>query len=159
MRILNGLIALLATFFMAVEPCLASEQGATSGQRPASGAFAGAYVRIPFSNSPNSSGKTRAGLKFGLSQAYRTGDASSGMRPVSVEYLDVAMLFSGRPSVTLLGRQMIDRNGRLSLEGEEDEDGGVSPWLIAGGVVVLGLGIGAYVIADRLKCRDSDDEC
>jgi hypothetical protein len=142
---------------MAAEPCIAAEIASNDASRQ-SGAFAGAYFRMPLGGERSPDNEARAGLRMGVAHVYRGVSAETAERRIEAGLVDLGIFRSGRPSLMLGGRQMIDRRGRFSLQGDED-GGGVSPWLIVGGVVVLAIGVGALVLAERLKCHDHDDEC
>jgi len=151
--------ALLAATFLAAEPCVA-QQFQPSNEPARTGAFAGLDVRIALTRRPGSAEHTRAGFRLGLSQSYRTAEAGPNTQHMNAELLNFGLYRSGRPTVQLLGRQLIDSRGKLSLDDEDGEGRGVSPWLIVAGVTVLGLGAGAIILNEQLnKCHDHDDEC
>ena len=143
---------------MAAEPCIAAEITSNEASRQ-SGAFAGAYFRMPLGGERSPDDQARTGLRIGVAHVYRGVSPGTGERRIEAGLVDLGIFRSGRPSLMLGGRQMIDQQGRFSLRGDEEGRGGASPWLIVGGVVVLAVGVGALVLADRLKCRDHDDEC
>jgi hypothetical protein len=156
MNIPGRSISMLAAMLIAAQPCAAADLALHEGARQ-SGAFAGAYVRLPLTPGKERE-EARAGVKLGVSHLYRGSSAVTGERRVEASLVDVGLFQSRKPSLLIGGRQMFDRNGRFSLQGDSG-GGGVSPWLIGAGVVLLAVGVGALVLADRLKCREHDDEC
>lgn len=147
--------AVCAAVSGAAQPCLAADASPLGGA-PRSGAFAGLYVHAPIGQPGRPRGDGQAGLRLGLSQS-----GGGARAPITADLARFGFTAGGRPALALAGRSLIDKDGRLSLDqGEEERDGGrVSPWLIAGGVLVLGIGVGALVLADRLECKPHDDEC
>ena len=149
-------IALLAASLAAAQPSMAAELVAQDAARQ-SGAFAGAYVRVPLAGERKAGNEPRAGVKLGVAHVYRGIDAATGERRIEAGLVDVGLFASGRPSLMLGGRQLVDKTARVSLEGD-DKDGGVSPWLIGAGVVILALGASALWFAEAIDC-DADEEC
>ncbi len=149
-------LTLLAALTISAQPCIAADLAAQNASRQ-SGSFAGAYLHVPLSSSKKVGDEARAGLRLGMSHLYRSGDPGGGERRIDADIVDLGLFQSGRPSLMVGGRQLLAADGHLALK--EGDGGGVSPWLIVGGVVILALGVGAVVLADRLECKDHDDEC
>lgn len=160
MKIWARSTALIAALLLTAQPCLAAELASNEfGRR--SGAFAAAYVRIPLTGRKGPSDEARAGLRLGVSQVYGSVNTGTGERRQEAGLVDLGMFRSGRPSLTVGGRQLIDKKGRLSLQGDDADGGGVSPWLIVGGVVAA-IGVGSVVWWDSKTCSRDEaigDEC
>ncbi|HEV2746865.1 MAG TPA: hypothetical protein VGW34_06155 [Allosphingosinicella sp.] len=150
--------ACAAILLGAAQPCAAAEAWGPAHERR-SGAFAGLYLRMPLGqrSAPDATGE--AGLRMGMTHVEQSAGAAGGERRLEGDLVRAGLSGAGRPALNLAGRNLIGKDGRLSLQEDGEDDNGVSPWLIAGGVVVVGLGIGALVIADRLECKPHHDEC
>ena len=148
----------LAALMIAVQPCAAADLAPQEGTRH-SGVFAGATLRVPLGQGRAPREEARAGLSFGATHVYRGTSATSGERRVQADMVELGIRRSGTASFAIGGRQLLDDKGRLRVQGDDDEDdGGISPWLIGAGVVVAALGIGYLVLLDELDCTD-EDEC
>lgn len=150
-----GTISLLAACLTSAQPAMAAEFLAQDGARH-SGGFAGAYFRVPLAGQRGAGEEPRLGVTVGVAHIYRGVDAAVGERRIEAGLVDVGLFTSGRPSLMVGGRQLVDRQGRLSLQG--DGDGGVSPWLVGAGVAVLALGGAALWWFEAIDC-DEDEEC
>ena len=153
MKLASYGLSFLAAGLVAAQPCAAAELEAGDGSRR-SGMFAGAYVRVPLGPRGPAREEARAGLSFASTHVYRGADASGGERRLQADIVDIGMFRSGRPSLMVAGRQLVDERGRLSLK----DGGGVPTWAIVVGAVVLAAGVGYLVLMERLDC-DEDEEC
>ena len=150
-------ISFVAAGLMAAQPCLAAELEPIGASRH-SGVHAGLYARLPLGPRGRTSEEPRAGLSLGATHLYRGAAASDGERRVQVNMVDLGMFSSGRPSLLVGGRQLVDSRGRLRVQGDEEDGGGIPTWAIVAGGVVLAVGVGYLVLLERFDC-DSDEEC
>jgi hypothetical protein len=156
MTIRHGLAA-AAALLLAAQPCLAAELPARDGSRH-SGVFAGAFAKLPLGSKATARDEGRVGFRLGASHVYRGAHAGLGERRIEADFVEIGMFGSGRKSLTLGGRQLVGTDGKLRLADEDGSGGGVSTWVIVGGVVVLALGVGYLVLLDAFDCTD-EDEC
>lgn len=145
------IVLLTAAGLIAAQPCAAADLAPLEGAGR-SGLYGGIYVRLPIGQSGRQ--EARTGLSFGPTRIYRTANASEGERRTQVNLVDLGIVRSGRPSLTVGGRELIDERGRLSLGGD---GGGVSPLAIVVGLVVV-AGVGYLLIREQFDC-DPDGEC
>ena len=155
--------ATAAATLMAAQPCLAAELAPGEGSFRSdaarqSGIYAGIYARVPLGQSGPRRAEPRAGLRLGPTHVYRGANASGGERRLQLDMVDVGLFRSGRPSLMVAGRQLVDREGRLRLQGEDGGGGGIPTWAIVVGGVVVAAGIGYYVLMEQFDC-DEDEEC
>jgi hypothetical protein len=146
MASLKRIVALAAAGLLAAQPCAAAELSPLEGSRR-TGLYGGIYLRLPIGPDRQNA---RTGLSFGPTRIYRT--AHGGERRTQIDLVDLGMVRSGRPSLTIGGRELIDERGRLSLRGD-----GVSPAAIVVGLVVV-AGIAYLLIREQFDC-DPEGEC
>jgi hypothetical protein len=146
------LIAFTAAGLLAAQPCAAADLAMLEGSRQ-SGLYGGIYVRLPIGQIGRDRQEARTGVSFGPTHIYRTANAGDGERRTQINVVDLGVVRSGRPSLTVGGRELIDERGRLSL----GEDGGVSPAAIVVGLIVV-AGVGYLLIREQFDC-DPDGPC
>jgi len=157
MATFKHLIALAAAATIAAQPCLAADLVADDASRE-SGMRVGLYARVPLGDSGRVREEPRAGLSFGATHIYRGINAATGERRIEANLVDIGLFRSGRPSLMLSGRQMLDESGRLRLQDDEDGGGGIPTWALVAGGLVVAAGVGYLVLLEQFDC-DEDEEC
>ena len=146
-------LLIIASLVAAPTTPAAGQSWSGSSQSAPSASF---RLRVPLGG--EEAGRKQVSLNLGMS-TYRAHDT---VRRRQVAEAQVVALSFGRKAATasVVGQPVAIKNGRLAMEGGEHRRG-VSPWLIAGGIV-LAVGIGAVIWWDSHTCSRSeadDDEC
>ena len=143
------LLALAGLLTGAAQPALAADRDlafAPTAER-ASGAFVGAYLRVPLDGSARRAAEPRAGLKLSMTHSYRDVRAASGGRSYEGEMIDLGFTAGERPALRLVGQDVTSPAGRLGYA-DGEKRGGFKWWIpvaIVGAVGIGLLGFYAYV--------------
>ena len=143
---------LISSQTLAAQPAFAAtlDPAATQGQRPGTGAFGGARVRLQLGGAK---ARASAGLALAPMQHSRVGSAIGFRTGEGIEFGFTGR--SQRPTLSLAGRPL-SKVARAAQGEEESDKRGISPVvLILGGVVVAGAL--AYVITKN--ALDCDSGC
>jgi hypothetical protein len=151
-----SIMAICAIAGLVASPCAAAGLESPGPLERGSGAFAGAYVRLPLSRQSRLRPKPEVGLRMGMTRVYRSPGAGGADRRSDADLLNFGFRTDGKMAFSIAGRSMLNSEGRLSFDGDGHRGGPSKGLLIAGGIVLV-VGVGALLVIDKYSCSVKED--